>query len=49
VLELAGRTDEARRTLAEALALYERKGNEVSARTARAALAGLTETRTDAA
>jgi class 3 adenylate cyclase/tetratricopeptide (TPR) repeat protein len=49
VLELAGKTAEARRALAEALALYEQKGNEVSARTARAALAGLSETRTDAA
>jgi tetratricopeptide (TPR) repeat protein len=49
VLELAGRNAEAKGAVVEALALYERKGNEVSARTARAALAGLSETRTDAA
>ncbi len=41
VLELAGRTQDAEDAIAEALALYERKGNEISARTAREALAGL--------
>jgi len=38
VLRLAGRTDEAREVLAEALARYEQKGNEVMAARARALL-----------
>ena len=38
VLELAGRPREARAALAEAIALFERKGNVVSAERARRAL-----------
>jgi MalT-like TPR region len=39
VLRMAGETEEAARTMREAIAVYERKGNEVGARRGRALLA----------
>ena len=41
VLELAGRPEEAARTLEEAIELYERKGNRLATDMARARLAAL--------